>query len=376
MGLWTASGSVQADPHEDVPADVLTAAGDSQAFPLPAPPTGFVEEQVGPVRWTYPTNAATDAQQLQEALPDLWRQVTSELGAQFVAPELTVRIARGPSDMKRLAPKGAPPPDYAVGVAYPARGLIILSMVSPTSWLPPHMESVLTHELSHVALHRAVDGKHVPLWLAEGLAVHQAGEQNITRIRTLWQATVNEGLIPLRQLSHRFPSRSHEVNIAYAQSADLVGHLLSVPDDRLRLQRALRAVAKGGAFEQAIQEQYYVDLEYLEREWRASLRDRFTATPLLLTGGSLWALLAFVLAWAFVKRRRDHKSKLNKMAKQEEREDRTLALLQLQHALQRDSANDGARAPAKAPPPPPPGALRGDSGVPTIQHDGESHTLH
>ena len=49
-------------------------------------------------------------------------------------------------------------------------------------------------ELSHVALHRAVDGHPVPRWFTEGVSIHQAGERNIARIRTLWQGAVQRRL--------------------------------------------------------------------------------------------------------------------------------------------------------------------------------------
>ena len=69
--------------------------------------------------------------------------------------------------MAKLAPTGAPPPAYAVGVAYPALRLILLSMVTPDKWLPPDLDAVYTHELSHVALHEAV-GERVALVVANG----------------------------------------------------------------------------------------------------------------------------------------------------------------------------------------------------------------
>ena len=59
----------------------------------------------------------------------------AELGAyvgQTVLDHVEVRIARSQEDMNALAPVGFPPPRYAVGVAYSALHLVIISLRDPT----------------------------------------------------------------------------------------------------------------------------------------------------------------------------------------------------------------------------------------------------
>ena len=70
----------------------------------------------------------------------------------------------------------APPPAYAVGVAYPALGLVLLTLSAPDTWERPDLDRVFIHELAHVATHRAAGGNGVPRWLDEGIAIHVAGE--------------------------------------------------------------------------------------------------------------------------------------------------------------------------------------------------------
>ncbi len=347
------------------PADVVPSA----ALAIPAAPRDFVREQVGLVTWNYHETSASIVRELQTELPEAVRRLSRELGGTREQP-LTIRIARSPEELVRLAPPEAPPPRYAVGVAYPALGLVILSTVAPDSWLPPDMPRVLVHELSHVLLQRAAGGRHLPLWFVEGLAVHQAGEQNLARVRTLWEAAVVGEVLPLGELSRRFPTRPHEVNRAYAQSADLVEHLLRADSDPEQLARMLHRVAQGRSFEDAVLATYRVDLPTLDREWRHGLGERFRVLPLVLTGTALWGGIALLAVLAFVRRRKQHRDKLRRWGDEEAAYERAMAALDLQR--QADMREELALRQGYPVPLP----IPREPGVPTVEHDGQRHTLH
>ncbi len=348
---------------DDTPADVIDLAQTD----LPALPAGFVQERVGHVSWAYPPTSAEMVAKLQRHFVTSFAAITHELGVQ-VDSSMTIRVARGPEEMRALSPPGAPPPEYAVGVAYPALGLVVLSVVNPQGWLPPDLPSVLTHELSHIALHRAVAGQKLPRWFVEGLAVHQAEEQSLVRIRTLWEAAVVDEVLPLAALSENFPRKPHEVNRAYAQSADLVSYMLRTERDRERLPALLRHVAEGSNFDDAVLASYHVDLGYLDREWRQALRERFRVLPLLLTGTVLWGGIALLGVYAFIRRRRDHRAKLARWAEEEAAQER--AIQALERERQRALLEEMTRGPQLL------GPSQLDPGVPTIEHEGQRHTLH
>lgn len=359
------------DPALRAPADVVVSSQPSVT--LPALPSGFIEKRIGSVQWAYHESDAEIARDLQGKLGASWRRVTTELGRD-VSSEMTIRIARGPEDMRRLAPVGSPPPDYAVGVAYPSLGLIILSVVSPDSWFPPDQAAVLTHELSHIALHRAVDGHALPLWFVEGLATYQAGEHRLARVRTLWEAAVAGEVLPLELVARRFPARANAINLAYAQSADLVHHLLqSSSEDRGRLGKLLAHVADGVPFEPALLSSYHVDLDFLEREWRQGLSERFRVLPLVLTGTALWGGIAVLVIVAYARRRKQHRDKLARWEEEEAESDRALATLAQSQVITvtSESREEPRVINVYALP-----ASIHDSGVPTVEHEGQRHTLH
>ena len=350
----------------------VTSPGRTEAQFVAPLPADFHEERIGEVVWRFPAGARTDVRHLQKNHSSWWHKAQSDLG-QSVAQDLEVIIARNPSEMKELAPREAPPPAYAAAVAYPKRGLVLLSYTAPNTWNIPDLEALYVHELTHVVLARAVDHHPVPRWFTEGLAVSRSREHNLARFRTLTMAVMGKRLHRLTQLSGHFPSRPHDVNIAYAQSASFVSYLQSERADRQRFQALVKHLRQGRRFEDAMHESYHVSLDYLEREWRAGLSHKYRLVPLFLSGSGVWLLAIILLAIGYVRNRRRHAIVLEQWAQEEEALDNPTPTAH------------GAVAPPLPRPSEPPafhldihghGPAGRDTPVPTIHVDGEDHTLH
>lgn len=366
-----------------------TALAERPALPSPIP-NGYTVEKRGAVRWIYPTSATDEAAELMEAQPAAWRKLQSAFGSEL-SPELDIRIGIHPDDMRRLA--GRPLPSYASGVAIVGEGLVLLSLTAPETWLRPDMQKLLVHELSHVALHRAVAGHTLPRWFTEGVSIHRAGERNIVRIRTLWQGAVQQRLIRLEQLSNAFPADHHSVDLAYAQSADLVRYMLDGRDERARFRELIGLLREGVAFETAVHRAYHVTLGYLEREWRNQIQRRYGRWPSVLVGlTGVWALAALLLVAGYIRTRHRHRRTLRQWAHQEAEQDRVeqdAATIQLPASAQAlpqaqplsiQVAEPAAReqeAPVSHVDRILDRALRDDGDdIPTVDHDGRNHTLH
>ncbi|MDH3727320.1 MAG: peptidase MA family metallohydrolase [Myxococcales bacterium] len=334
----------------------VTAAQAPPEAPLPAPPTGYESEQIGPITWTFPISERARVVPLIESVEKHWADVANDFGV-LVDQHLTIRVARNPREMQALSPIGYPPPDYATGVAYPPWGVILLTMSAPDTWQPPDLEVVLVHELSHVALFRAVDGHGVPRWFSEGVAIQQSEVRLLPRMQSLLRAAAERSMLRLSELSDRFPNRPHDVNVAYAQSADVVGFLRRTPNDERRFHRLIQSMRAGETFDTALSKAYGWTSIGLEREWRESLRKRYRIVPALLGGTTIWVLAAILVLVAYRRRRRYHHLKLQQMGYREELE---------------------AAASSTLPPPMPEAETDAvsDAGVPLVEHDGESHTLH
>ncbi len=342
---------------------------------LPDAPEGYLSETRGGIEWTFPASATSVVRELQGSYAASWQRVVDELGGP-IDDRVIIRVGLDPEEMRALAPVGHPPPDYAAGVAYPRFGVILLTLQAPDSWQRPDVEKVLTHELSHIALFRAVGGQHLPRWFVEGVAVQQAQENDLNRIRTLWQAVVADNVVPLADLDSRFPTYPHRVSVAYAESADIIAHMRRGDSEARRFRSLLRKIREEDmSFDESFFDSYEMSLATMEREWRDRLEERFQTIPLVVTGGGLWVFASLLLVFAYIRRRRRHRQVLARWAAEEAASDE--ALMRAEEAVLTElamrRAAEGIDHVLIVTGEPPQGR---ESGVPTIQYDGRDHTLH
>ncbi len=364
---------------------------------VPDAPEDFTREVAGTLTFEFPTIARQALREVIDSAATEWLRITRDLGIEPGGPIL-IRVGRDPDEMAALAPLEAPPPAYAVGVAYPAMDLVLLTLAAPETWERPEVRQVFAHELAHIAVHRAVTSsermgdpwsRSVPRWFDEGIAIHEAGERNIERVETLWQGTLSGTLIPLNRLDRSFPSHPHAVSLAYAQSADFVAWILRRGDDGPdKLRQLLARVRSGSRFEDAVEVTFTATIGQLEDDWRAALGERYGIGPLLLGSGAAWAFIGILVVLAFRRRRQQKKVVLARWSEEERIEDEREALRQRARAIlaerraaadasatappaeQVEGADDDERPPSDPPPP------RATPEVPSIEWEGDRHTLH
>lgn len=333
---------------------------------IPAVPGSYVTRDLGWLKLSFPRAATERVEPMLREADAIKGQLTELLG-QPVLGHVEVRVTPTFEEMRNLAPIGAPPPAYASGVAYPRLHLVLISMMAPQrAGDATNLDDVFRHELAHIALEDAVEGKHVPAWFNEGLAVGFAGENTLDRQKVLTTATINGTLLPLADLDRGFPSDPMDVNIAYAQSVDFL-RFLQARSDRLRFASTVQRVREGQTFERAIADAYGSDLRKLEFQWRSDVERRYSVIPLLAGGGIIWVGVIGALGWGFVKRRRRAKAILSRWAEEEAIEDALVAARREREAADAADISDtdlarlsmrGLRAPSK------------------VEHEGNWHTLH
>jgi hypothetical protein len=321
--LAVSSSGALAQRALETPVDIPTAWRENQAI-IGVPPLlpGYVEERAGALTWSLPEHSfRRESEALRDAFPEAWRAVSKDLGIDVSLP-LHIRLALNPEHLRALSPRNAPAPEFAVGVAYPAAGLVLVSLTAeaPATSLDP--VAVLTHELSHVALRVAVRGRPLPRWLVEGLAIEHAGENNLRRITTLFAAASNEGLLSIREIDRGFSSTSHQVNVAYAQSADLVRYLRAQSPDPETFRDLLRTIGSDVPFEEALLDIYGFDLSSLERAWLNDLRRRYPRISLEAVMSLGWLTAALLVLAAYRVRLKRKRRRLAEMATREAVEDR------------------------------------------------------
>lgn len=282
--------------------DLVTEAPDGRPLVAPPVPRHYVIERRANAIIAFPAEIRPA---IAGALAHVERDIQS-LQQQFglaALPPIEVRLVPNPETMRQLAPQEAPPPVYAVGVAYPSLRLTLVSTSAPRTWEAADVRRVLRHELSHLLLAIATNNAPLPRWFSEGVAIEQAGEHSFERFEELARASVTRSLIPLAELDRAFGERSGNVDLAYAQSADLVGFLLK-KDGHARLAVFAAHERAGVAFEQSVQRTWAMSLRSAELTWKEDVANRHLLLPFVLGGGVLWGGAAVLLIVAFLRARR------------------------------------------------------------------------
>jgi len=110
-------------------------------------------------------------------------------------------------------------------------------------------------------------------------------------------------LFSLEALTESFPVDAVDAELAYAQSIDFVGFLLS-RHGRPAFHRLIAELRRGTPFLLAMEEATEEAAMTIEDAWHQDLKLRFSIIP-VLTGSTLfWLLASLVFVWAYVKKRR------------------------------------------------------------------------
>jgi hypothetical protein len=358
--------AADAPARDAQPADAPRLREDDTKIPPVA--AGFSTYDGGWIRITYHPSSRERIEPLITAADGAKRELEDWLGRPVLG-KVRVDVGRTPGEMETLAPRGAPYPEYASGVAYPELGLVLLTLSPRFPNENLDLVQVFRHELAHVALADAVGAHPIPRWFNEGFAVVASGETSFERMWTLSTATISDRLLPLAQVERSFPSDENKASIAYAEAADVLRFLIR-REDRHRFRALVAELGNGGTLDRAAREAYGVDLVTLEHEWREAVAKRYTFWPILCSGTVVWAGVMGLFAWGWRKRRARSKATLARWARDEAREDRLRKLeesARIHIVLQRAPTETATPLPSGSP---------AEIDVPRVQHDGTWHTLH
>jgi hypothetical protein len=208
-------------------------------------------------------------------------------------------------DENDAAARGTPP--WIVGMAYGDRDIAIFPE-RIGSYPYDSLESVVWHEVAHLALSVRAGGRPLPRWFHEGVAMSiDKGWGVGSQVQLLLAAGDNPGLADLERL---FSSETRpETARAYLLAAALMADLQQRYGAALPGAIAAR-VARGSAFEAAFAEETGVGPdEAAARAWR--FYGRWTRwIPIVASASSLWfgilalACVAFVVTLRRRRRRR------------------------------------------------------------------------
>lgn len=235
---------------------------------------------------------------LAEELPGWWSDIELALGRDL-DDDLTIHLVSHAG----MVAKATGMPTWVSGVAHSSTGEIAISMHDPDG-SRSDLDTLLRHELVHVALHRATGGAEVPRWFHEGVAESLANEVDLMRAEALAGAVFGRGVPPLERMEDEFRGDAQQASVAYAAARDFATWLRYHDPDEAHFRQLLSQLRNGREFEQAFVDAYGVPLADLDRQWREGLFGRFVWFPLLGSGSLPFLLIGPALMFAWVRRRK------------------------------------------------------------------------
>ena len=252
-----------------------------------------------------------DYPSLWERLPEKIAHIRATLGSDvlrggeiYVLPDLNLYFReRGEQE---LAPR------WAQALALPSRRVILLRIPDP------HPSTTLTHELSHLAVHEAAGGHHVPRWFLEGFAIYQAEEWGPGRAFSIATAALFGNTLDFSDLDTEFPPHWQTAGLAYAQSFHFVKRLIDEYGEA-RIEQWLATVATGQDWEEAFRQAFGVPVTREYRRWEKTVRVWYAWVPAVVSFTTIWTGMAVLVLW--MRRRVRHRRELQLAAMAAEERD-------------------------------------------------------
>lgn len=227
---------------------------------------------------------------------------------------VTLFIANSEDDFRRDA--GSMIPDWGAAVALPMRSVIVIKS-------PKHIRTgksfreLIGHELTHIMLHRATEGRWLPRWIHEGVAMHVSGEWDIGQDILVARAAWTGNLIHLHRLEGLSEFNGAQANLAYTESYLAVADLLR-GGDQLILADLVAIYEKNQDFYRSFRIVAGVDYNIWINKWLERTSMRYHFLLFVFDSRILWLLLPLFFILLIIYKRRQS-ARIRKRWKREER---------------------------------------------------------
>lgn len=233
------------------------------------------------------------------------------VGMEDPGPPIQVLLGPEGSDLARV-------PQWVAGYAFSEEGVIVLLPARTPSYPDSSLEELLRHEVAHVLVARAADGRPLPRWFHEGLAMIAGLSWGLDDRSQLTLALVGDGEVSLEQLEREFRGGRGAARGAYAMAGAFANDLLRRHGDDAAA-RILAEVARGLSFEDAFQSATGSSLAEAERAFWRRQTLWYRWVPLLTSSVTLWLLVTLLALWAMGKRRARNAALHRRWEEEEER---------------------------------------------------------
>ncbi|MEI8305876.1 MAG: peptidase MA family metallohydrolase [Chloroflexales bacterium] len=201
--------------------------------------------------------------ELTAAVDQALTKLQAELGAELAKP-VRIYIYATLDDMRSALQSNSA--EWIGGEDRPDLGIIVAAIAANNN---AEAQRIIPHELSHQVLHQAIENPYggTPLWFDEGLAVHNQAGRDKGFDELITQAAQENRLIPLDALASNFPADPNQARLSYAQSRDMVEHIIDTYGDA-KLQALVSAFAAATPADEAVRQVLGRSIDDLDAEWR------------------------------------------------------------------------------------------------------------
>ena len=216
----------------------------------------------------------------------------------------------------------APIQDWAVGCAFPLSRRIVIQNPRVIIDRKFQLSQVLRHEIVHIAFGQRTKSTigDIPLWFIEGIAIYLSGEWAPHRHEVMFEHILSRSIIPLADLTERFPSAERGAQLAYAESLNAVVWLVRIAGVE-KLWEVIDLLGEGNDLNTAYKQTIGWDLATFDAEWQASLSQRYYWAALFSNSYLFWGSLGVVSVIVYLQCRQRTRRRLAELERQESQVD-------------------------------------------------------
>ncbi len=216
----------------------------------------------------------------------------------------------------------APIQDWAIGCAFPLSRRIVIQNPRIVTEREFQLSQVIRHEIVHVIFGQRTQNTigDIPLWFVEGVAVYLSGEWKPHDHDTLLEHIVSKSILPLAELTYRFPRSEKLAQLAYAESLNAVAWIVETAGSE-KLWEIIDLLGNGSDLNAATEKTLGWNLITFDAKWRESLSQRYHWVALFSSSYLFWGALtlAFFLGYLLIRLRR--RRRLIKLGQEESQVD-------------------------------------------------------
>src|SRR5262249_23970964 len=211
-------------------------------------------------------------------------------------------------------------PSWISGFAVPTSDLVVMFPARSPSYPDDSLEDVLRHEVAHVLIWRASDGRSIPRWFNEGLAMAVERRRRFEDQTQLLYQLVTGSRTTLDQLDRLFSGGQSDQTRAYALAGAFV-HDVFQRHGPAACGEILMRVKRGAQFEVAFADVTGTTPSDAESEFWKRQRIWTAWVPIVTSPATLWMVVTFIALLAIYMRRRRNRAMEHQWAKEEEDDD-------------------------------------------------------